>query len=54
MKNKKVLVNKTELRKLLNYLEQDEYRHYISYEPPRPTDHIYRIIKKLKKEFYTI
>lgn len=50
MKKEKVLVNKTELSKLLNYLEQDEYKHYMSYEFPRPRDHIYITIKNLKKE----
>ena len=50
MKNKKVLVNKTELCKLLDYLEQDEHKHYMSYESPRPADHIYITIKNLKEE----
>jgi len=50
MKKEKVLVNKAELCKLLSYVEKDEYNHYISYEFPRPTDHIYIIIKNLKKE----
>lgn len=49
MKNEKVLVSKKELCKLLNYLEHDEYIHYISYESPRPTNHIYITIKNLKK-----
>jgi len=50
MKNEKVLVNKKELCKLLDYLEKDEYLHYMAYELPRPTNHIYRTIKNLKKE----
>lgn len=50
MKNEKVLVNKKELCKLLNYLEKDEYQHYMSYEPPKPADHIYLTIKNLKEE----
>lgn len=50
MKNDKVLVSKKELCKLLDYLEKDEYRHYISYDPPRPRDHIYLTIKNLKEE----
>ena len=50
MKNEKVLVNKTELYKLLHYLEKDEYKHYMSYESPRPADHIYVTIKNLKEE----
>jgi len=48
MKNDKVLVSKKELRKLLDYLEQEEYQHYMSYDPPRPMDHIYLTIKNLK------
>ncbi len=50
MKKEKVLVNMTELRKVLNYMERDEYKHYMSYESPRPTNHIYMAIKSLKKE----
>ena len=50
MKKEKILVDKMELRKLLNYLEQDEYKHYMSYESPRPRDHIYVTVKNLKKE----
>ena len=50
MKNEKVLVNKKELCKLLDYVEKDEYQHYMSYEHPRPADHIYITVKKLKKE----
>lgn len=50
MKNEKVAVSKKELCKLLNYLEKDEYNHYMSYESPRPTDHIYITIKNLKEE----
>ena len=50
MKNEKVLVNKIELRKLLDYVEKDEYKHYMSYESPRPADHIYITIKNLKEE----
>ncbi len=50
MKNERVLVSKKELRKLLNYLEKDEHHHYMSYESPRPADHIYITIKNLKEE----
>lgn len=50
MKKEKVLVNKKELARLLDYLEEDEYRHYMSYESPRPADHIYITIKNLKKK----
>jgi len=50
MKKEKVLVDKSELCKLLNYLEQDEYKHYMAYESPRPPEHIYITIKNLKKE----
>lgn len=52
MKNEKVLVNKKELCKLLNYLEKDEHRHYTSYEFPRPANHIYITIKNLKEAIY--
>ncbi len=50
MKTEKVLVSKKEICKLLDYLEHDEYVHYMSYESSRPTNHIYRTIKNLKKE----
>jgi len=50
MKKEKVLVSKKELCKLLNYLKKDEYRHYMSYESPRPAHHIYVTIKNLKGE----
>ena len=50
MKKEKVSVDKTELFKLLKYLEQDEYKHYMAYESPRPQNHIYVTIKNLKKE----
>ena len=50
MKNEKVLVSKRALCKLLDYLEKDERRHYMSYESPRPADHIYVTIKSLKEE----
>ena len=50
MKDEKVLVSKKELCKLIDYLEEDEHRHYMSYESPRPTDHIYITIKNLKEE----
>lgn len=52
MKNEKVLVNKKELCKLLDYLGEDEHQHYMSYEPPRPADHIYITIKNLKEAIY--
>lgn len=50
MKNDKTVVSKKELQKLLDYLEKDEYLHYMSYESPRPRDHIYLTIKNLKDE----
>ena len=50
MKKEKVLVSKKELCKLIDYLEEDEQRHYMSYEFPRPIDHVYITIKNLKKE----
>jgi len=50
MKREKVLVSKKELCGLLDYLEQDEYRHYMFYESPRPANHVYVTIKNLKKE----
>ena len=50
MKNDKVLVSKRALCKLLDYLETDEYLHYMSYDPPRPRGHIYLTIKNLKEK----
>jgi hypothetical protein len=50
MKNDKAVVNKKGLQKLLDYLEKDEYQHYMSYESPRPKGHIYLTIKNLKEE----
>jgi hypothetical protein len=50
MNNGKVLVSKKELSRLLDYVEGDEHSHYMSYEPPRPRDHIYITIRKLKKK----
>lgn len=50
MKNEKILVNKKELCKLIDYLEEDEHHHYMSYESPGPADHIYVTIKNLKKQ----
>lgn len=50
MKNEKVSVSRIELCKLIDYLEKDEHLHYMSYEYPRPKDHIYTTIKYLKKQ----
>lgn len=48
--SKTVEVNRTDLEKLLDYLRDDEERHYLESEKDSRKGHIYEVIKRLDKQ----